>query len=278
MVPIAADFGNHSERGFTVVLTDITEAKVSTEEMLESERVSSIMMLAAGVAHELGNPLNSLKIHLQLIERQLRRFRGTESESEPIQKVSKSLNVCSGEVERLHTIIENFLSAIRPSPPDFRDCKLFNLVDEVLQVQEEALQRTQIKIEVDVPAQLPVVSGDPNQLKQVLFNIFKNAIDAVGNKGRINIQGRHDDTFVYLRIEDTGKGIPEDELPKIFRPYYTTKKGGHGLGMMIVQRIMRNHAGQVGLDSKPGEGTAVTLSFPRKGPRTRLLAQENDQS
>ncbi|MFW5883374.1 MAG: two-component system sensor histidine kinase NtrB [Verrucomicrobiota bacterium] len=271
MVPIAAQFSSTSARGFTVVLSDVSEEKVSTEQMIESERIASIMMLAAGVAHELGNPLNSLKIHLQLIERKLKPLAADLENPSALDKLKRSLDVCSSEVERLDGIIENFLTAIRPAPPDFRDLNLFPLVDEVLQVQEGVLKDLEIEVEVDMPAQLPVIPGDPNQIKQVLFNIIKNGIDAMGQGGRLYLRGRADDRAVYLQIHDSGTGIPQEEVSKIFRPYYTTKKGGHGLGMMIVQRIMRDHAGQIGIDSKPGKGTAVTLQFPRKGPRTRLL-------
>ena len=121
------------------------------------------------------------------------------------------------------------------------------------------------------PADLPMVMADRNQLKQVFFNIAKNAMEAMQPGGRLRIKTRTDDDNVYLLFGDTGSGIKPEDLVRLFQPYHTTKPGGTGLGLMIVQRIMREHGGQVGLESKEGVGTIVTLQFPRKDRRVRML-------
>jgi len=262
----------------TVILTDITRTKQSTEERIENERTSSILLLAAGVAHELGNPLNSLTIHLQLINRKLRRLGLNEANTAPasasrdIDALSESIRVCEAEVKRLDSIITHFLEAIRPQPPDLRETNLGALLAEVLGFQQRELADREIAVEAETRADLAPVMADQNQIKQVFFNVIKNAVEAMQPGGRLRIQAREDDESVYLAFADSGAGIKQEELTRLFQPYHTTKVGGHGLGLMVVQRIMREHGGQIGIESKEGLGTVVTLRFPRKDRRIRMLA------
>ena len=252
---------------FAIILTDITSEKQSTEEMIENERVSSILLLAAGVAHELGNPLNSLTIHLQLAERRLKKLR----DSKEGEALAESLKVCQDEVARLDGIIRNFLEAIRPRPPDLAEVNLVEVLEDVLRFQARELEDRGIKVEGELPASLPVVMADRNQLKQVFFNLVKNAMEAMGPDGRLSLKVRADDDSVYVAVADTGSGIKAEDMSKLFSPYHTTKVSGHGLGLMIVQRIMRDHGGHVGIESKEGVGTVVTLQFPQKHRRVRML-------
>ncbi|MEM7671944.1 MAG: ATP-binding protein [Verrucomicrobiota bacterium] len=271
MVPVFESVGAGDERGFAVILSDISEEKASTEELIENEKIASIMNLAAGVAHELGNPLNSLTIHLQLMERRLAELEEKGTPEAETKRLRKSLGICSSEVSRLDGIIENFLDAVRPRDAEMAELQIFDVLQEVLDLQEEELGDLGLEIDVAVPSEVPKILGDRQQIYQVLFNILKNAIEATERGGRIEIRSSHDDTYVFLQFRDTGAGIEADDLSKIFNPYFTTKTSGHGLGMMIVQRIMREHGAKIGIDSRPGIGTVVTLQFLRKGPRTRLL-------
>jgi two-component system, sporulation sensor kinase E len=266
MVPIDAQVGHSDSGGYMIVLSDITDDKVSMEELLENERTSSIVRLAAGVAHELGNPLNSLTIHLQLIERKLKKFNSAES-----SKLAESLEICQGEVQRLDGIITHFLEAVRPQKPELNELDLIQLVDEVLRVQEAELSNRKLDVNVEVGEALPLIIGDRGQIKQVFFNLIKNAMEAMEAGGRLRILASSDDDFVYMKFVDTGSGIAEEDLSKVFQPYFTTKSDGHGLGMMIVSRIMRDHGGQIGIESNAGSGTAITLQFPQQHRRTRLL-------
>lgn len=252
---------------FAVILGDVTQEIATTQQRIESEKVNSILLLAAGVAHEIGNPLNSLTIHLQLMRRRIAKV----AKSADRDKVEESLEICQNEVQRLDRIIQNFLEAIRPRPPDFSDVDLVETLEEVLAVQGHELQDRELAIEVEVDASHPVVKADRNQVKQVFFNVIKNAAEAMQAGGRLTIKARGDDDYVVFQFGDTGKGIPQDDLPRLFQPFHTTKKGGHGLGLMIIQRIMRDHGGQIGIDSREGVGTVVTLQFPRKDRRVRLL-------
>jgi two-component system, sporulation sensor kinase E len=123
-----------------------------------------------------------------------------------------------------------------------------------------------------MPAGTPVIMADRDQLKQVFFNLIKNAMEAMPPGGRLNLKLRSDDDSVFVAIADTGSGIKAEDLAKLFQPYHTTKVSGHGLGLMIVQRILRDHGGHVGIESKEGVGTVVTLQFPQKHRRVRMLA------
>jgi len=259
--------GEAEETRFAIILADITTDKKSTAELIENEKISSILLLAAGVAHELGNPLNSLTIHLQLIERRLKKIRGSkESDS-----LGESIKICRGEVARLDGIIKNFLEAIRPRPPDLAEVNLVEVIEDVLRFQAKELEDRALKVEGELPADIPVVMADRNQLKQVFFNLIKNAMEAMQPGGTLGLKVRADDDSVFMRIADTGSGIKQEDLAKLFSPYHTTKAGGHGLGLMIVQRIMRDHGGHVGIETKEGTGTVVTLQFPQKHRRVRML-------
>lgn len=254
---------------FVVILRDITADRESTEEMIESERVNSIFTLAASVAHEIGNPLNSMKIHLELIRRKLGKISVPENSAKTL---NNSLAVCLEEISRLDEILKNFLGAIRPQKPTLVKTNLLEIVIDVLGVQKIELENHGIRCSMtQVCKELPIVLGDVSQLKQLVFNVTKNAMEAMQDGGNIAIEADCDDTFVYLRVKDSGCGISRDDISKIYEPFFTTKDNGHGLGMMIVMRIMREHGGQVGIDSAPGAGTTVTLQFPKPGARARML-------
>jgi PAS domain S-box-containing protein len=260
--------GDHAgEPRHAVILADVTREKMTTAQRIEDERTSSIHLLAAGVAHELGNPLNSLTIHLQLIARKLKKLGG----SPEADSIADSVAVCREEVARLDGIITHYLEAIRPSPPDLAETHLPDVLAEVLKFQKKEFADRGVVVEVETPADLPAVMADRNQLKQVFFNITKNAMESMEPGGRLLIKSRADDDSVYLLFGDSGSGIRQEDLARLFQPYHTTKPGGHGLGLMIVRRIMRVHGGQVGVESREGKGTIVTLQFPRKDRRVRML-------
>jgi len=255
--------------GTVVVFSDLTEIKHTTEELIENERIASIMMLAAGVAHELGNPLNSLTIHLQLIRRQLEKL----GEDEKTARTAKSLDICTNEVERLDGIITHFLAAVRPQAPDLRRIDPIDVLNEVLEVEENLFSDRNVEVTIDLDSIAPPILADPDQLKQVYFNILKNAVEAMPGGGSIRIRWRKDPQHVNLMFADTGEGIAPEDLPKVFQPYFTTKASGNGLGMMVVQRIMRDHHGSMAIDSRPEQGTVVTLQFPAIDPE-RLRLEE----
>ncbi len=255
-------------RRAAIILSDVTAEKKSTAELIENEKTSSILLLAAGVAHELGNPLNSLTIHLQLIDRKLKKLQA----SKETRSLEDSIKVCRDEVTRLDGIIKNFLDAIRPRPPDLSEVYLPEMIKDVLQFEARELADRGITVQAELPAGTPVIMADRDQLKQVFFNLIKNAMEAMQPGGSLTVKVRTADDSVYVALADTGSGIRAEDLARLFQPYHTTKVSGHGLGLMIVQRILRDHGGHVGIESKEGVGTVVTLQFPQKHRRVKMLA------
>ena len=273
-VPIEGTFTEKispKDAGIIVVLTDITEDRSNVAEQIENEKVSSIMDLAAGVAHELGNPLNSINIHLQLLQRSIEK---NKSESIQDKKTEKSLDSAIKEVQRLDSIITHFLKAIRPTIPDFKEVNLLKVIEDILYLKEKELNSKNISIKLDNQGKDPVLEADTEQIKQVFFNVIGNAMDAISDNSEISILISREDEYITVQIIDRGAGIKKENVSKVFDPYFTTKKKGNGIGMMVVHRIMRNHGGEVGIDSKYGSGTIVTLKFPNQGKNQRYLEQK----
>jgi signal transduction histidine kinase len=249
------------------VLSDVTKERVQTEDRVESERIDSIVSLAAGVAHEVGNPLNAIGIHLQLLQREAAKL----GDSPAAEKVRKAAEVCQGEIKRLDGIVRDFLGAVRQTPPHLTDTDLVAVVAEATALLREQMEQLGVRVSLDVPGELPLILGDRNQIKQALFNVMKNALEAMDRGGDIHVKLSSDDEWVVLSIRDTGVGIPADKLTRVFDAYYTTKASGGGIGMLILLRILRAHGGTVDIQSTPDVGTTVILRFPLKHRRVRTL-------
>lgn len=264
IVPLAAVQAD--EKGAVVILRDVTRERESESRTLESERLNAITLLAAGVAHEIGNPLNSLTIHLQLLERELKTL--PEQGRAGMQDL---LDVARREVERLDQVISQFLRALRPSQPNFERSSLREILDQTLEFLRHEIKDRDVLVEVDAADDLPTALVDRAQIKQAFFNIIRNALQAMSNGGLLKISLSSTDRFVAASFKDTGPGIPPEDLGNIFEPYFTTKSEGTGLGLMIVQRIMRDHGGEMEVHSQPQSGTTFTLYLPRDERRIRLL-------
>ncbi len=249
------------------VLSDITAERVQAEDRVESERIDSIVALAAGVAHEVGNPLNAIGIHLQLLQREAEKL----GDSPAAEKVRNAAQVCRSEITRLDGIVRDFLGAVRHAPPDLVDADLVTVVAETMNLLKDQCGQLGIRVAVDVANDIPLIMADRNQVKQALFNVMKNALEAMDRGGEIFIHLEADDEWVVLSVKDTGVGIPADKLTRIFDAYYTTKASGGGLGMLILLRILRAHGGTVDIQSTPNVGTTVTLRFPLKHRRVKTL-------
>ena len=264
IVPLAAV--KPAETGAVVILRDITRDRENEAKSIESERLNALTLLAAGVAHEIGNPLNSLTIHLQLLERELRGL--TEEQAAPLREL---VEVSQREVTRLDQVISQFLRAVRPTTPGFEKASLGAVLHDTLEFLQHEVKDRDILVEVDQPDDLPDAMLDKNQIKQVFFNIIRNAMQAMPQGGLLKITLGSTDRFVSIAFKDTGPGIPADQLGNIFEPYFTTKSEGTGLGLMIVQRIVRDHGGELEVHSEPRVGTTFTIFLPRDARRIRLL-------
>lgn len=247
---------------YALILNDITATMERAASEAESERSKAVSMLAAEVAHEIGNPLNSLYLHLQFLQRLLKRPDANLADA--VQEVSEARS----EVERLDAIINHFLHALRPGKPVFEPVDLKSLVLDSLNFMRQEITDRKIQIEFYWGENVPQVNGDANQLKQAFYNLARNAMQAMPSGGKLTVRCSADDSFVMLSVSDSGCGIKPENLQKIFKPFFTTKDTGTGLGLMIVERIVREHGGSLAVDSRENEGTTFTVSLPR---RVRLV-------
>jgi len=249
-----------------MILRDITKSRRTTQETIESERLNALTLLAAGVAHEIGNPLNSLHIHLQLMERTVQKLHdGAKGE------LQQSIDVARSEVDRLDSIVTQFLRAIRPSRPQLRPENLNTIVEETVRFFTPELHDRDIVVEQELRSDLPLLQLDRDQMKQAFYNVIKNSVEAMQRHGILRIRTDLDDTHVVIRFADTGGGMSAENLSRVFEPYFTTKPSGSGLGLLIVRRIVREHGGELSIESGQGKGLTLTIRLPYIDKRIRML-------
>jgi signal transduction histidine kinase len=252
--------------GHVMILRDITESRRTAQQTIESERLNALTLLAAGVAHEIGNPLNSLHIHLQLMERSVQNLHdGAKTD------LQQSIDVARSEVNRLDSIVTQFLRAIRPSRPQLRPENINAIVEEAVRFFAPEIQDRDIVVEQELRSDLPLLQLDRNQMKQAFYNVIKNSLEAMKRHGTLRIRTDRDDTHVLITFVDTGGGMSAESLSRVFEPYFTTKTSGTGLGLLIVRRIVREHGGELSLESSQDKGLTLTIRLPYVDKRIRML-------
>jgi two-component system sensor histidine kinase AtoS len=251
-------------RGMGLIIRDITELTNLREQLLQSEKLAVMGQLAAGVAHEINNPINGIITYVHLLLKRLKEGRVDHNAWE------KDLKLVERETMRIGRLVRNLLNFSRKTEPDLSHVALDRLVEETLPILEDQFVLKGIQITKQYDEEIPKILGDYNQLQQVLLNLVVNAVQAVSRNGTIEIklwtEGlKGSECFVHLDVTDNGVGIPKRDMDKIFDPFYTTKTGdkkGIGLGLSIVRQIIRAHHGRLSIDSEVGHGTTVSVRLP----------------
>jgi signal transduction histidine kinase len=232
---------------------DVSNEEEMLRRVLRAERLAAVGTMAAGLAHEVRNPLNSASLQLTVLERRLERGEGTER-TVPIARIIK------GEIDRLDRLVRDFLAFAKPNPLDPRPVGLPELLTAVKELIAPEAEAARVTVTVDAPASIRPASGDTERLRQVLLNLTRNAIEATpAGGGHLLLRARSTPTTVTVDVEDDGPGFPQD-LP-VFDAFFTTKDQGTGLGLALVHRIVTDHGGTIRVESRPGR-TCFSVSLP----------------
>jgi signal transduction histidine kinase len=228
------------------------ELKENRDRLVKTERLSAVGEVAASVAHEIRNPLVSIGGFARTVLNKI-------PEDDPKRQY---LKIIVDEVRRLENILKEILNYARPVVPRFQESDLNEVIHQTIGMVEAEIDDESIEVEVDLQKDLPKVWIDPDQMRQVLHNMFRNAFHAMPNGGKISVRTRQQDNYVGIEIEDSGVGISEDNIDKLFTPFFTTKSTGSGLGLTICSQIIHNHGGSIGVTSKVGVGTTFIITLP----------------
>lgn len=263
IVPLVRD--RHIE-GSLVHVDDVTERRSEEARLRRAESLASMTTLAAGVAHEIRNPLTSMSIHLQLIQRALRRSDAVSAE------IDESLRTMTAEIQRLNKIVVDFLFAVRPMNSELREGDINDVLRPLLAFLRPELSASGIEVVEKLAARLPPAQIDERLLREALLNIVKNAQAAMAAGGTLAVGTVLEGERIRITVRDTGTGIPDDIADKIFEPYFTTRDFGSGLGLTLTYKIIKEHAGDIEVASKPGVGTTLRVSIP-VSPRARRMLE-----
>jgi len=220
--------------------------------LVQSEKLSTLGHLAASVAHEIRNPLSSLRMTAQLLER---RLPDDEKMQEPVRVIKE-------EIDRLDLALAEILSFARPREPEIAPVQIRDVLDSVLQLMSRQLEHSHLEVHVEIPDSVPEVAGDADQLKQVFVNLILNAMQAMPGGGELRLKVLiGDGERVRVGVRDTGEGIPEEQQDRVFQPFFSTREGGAGLGLALCKRIVEHHHGRIDFETSP-DGTCFWIELP----------------
>jgi two-component system nitrogen regulation sensor histidine kinase GlnL len=260
--PIFSKLGEQD--GAVLVVRDLSRVRELEDTLRRADQLAMLTTLAAGLAHEIKNPLGGIKGAAQLLAMELQADSGLQEYTRVMIK----------ETERINSIIEELMNLGKPRPAIMGEVNLAKVLDDIVLLQREAARGRNIEFVLSLDPSIPPVHGDENLLTRLFLNLVKNAREAIDRDGRIEVEckisaeyhmttpGNRPSPLVMVRIRDTGCGIPADEMERIFTPYYTTKPKGSGLGLAICQKIAEDHRGFLKLTSTPGEGTEIAVWLP----------------
>lgn len=254
-------------QGALLHLEDITEKRRKDAQLRRAESLASLTTLAAGVAHEIKNPLGAISIHMQLIKKSLQGKCEVEA-----SMIERHLGVVDEEIERLNKIVVDFLFAVRPMDMEPMESDPGEIIREIAEFMAPEAESSGVMVELSIEEKLPRVMIDKRYMKQAILNLVKNALAAMPGGGKLVLSVSHVEEEIVISVTDSGMGIPEEDLPKIFEPYFTTKENGTGLGLTIVFKIVKEHRGEISVRSRPGQGSTFTITLPVPQKEQRLLA------
>jgi PAS domain S-box-containing protein len=257
----ASELRNETGRtdGLVILLRDITEVSRLELQLRRADKLAALGTLAAGVAHEVKNPLHALGLNLHLLAGELGASRPSQTE------VKGYLDILRSEVQRIHRIVENFLRFSKPSIPEVTPLDLNPFLERILSLVAFEAADHGVTIETQVGPGLDSVPGDEGQLSQVFLNLVINALQAMPSGGALSVVTQAQNGCAEVSVKDTGEGIPRDVLPHVFDPYFTTRPGGVGLGLVIAHRIVEGHHGTIDVVSEAGKGATMTVRLPLIG-------------
>ena len=259
MVEVSARFVDYEgQKLIQAIARDVSEQHALTDKLVQADKLVLLGQLSAGVAHEIRNPLAAVNLNLQILSRKAKN-----------QPDANYIKTALQGVERISRIVEVTLNFSRPAVPDIKGININHLIPNTLEMVTSVLKRKEIKVDLELDDQLPLVPADAKQIQQVLINLVTNAADSISNTGSISIKTylekstpHGDGEYLVTSISDTGAGIPPEDLPKIFNPFFTRKADGTGLGLPITQRILHQHNGIIDVESKIGIGTTFYVKLP----------------
>jgi signal transduction histidine kinase len=258
---------NKKIAGTLIYIVDITEKRRGEARLRRAENLASLTTLAAGVAHEIKNPLGSISIHLQLLQKAL------VKKNEPLEnKTDKYFNVITEEIERLNRIVVDFLFAVRPMNLELREGDINELITQIMEFVKFEMEQSKIFCMFELDENLPKILMDERYMKQALLNLIKNAQAAMPKGGVFTVATKFADNEIRISLCDTGIGISRENLAKIFEPYFTTRETGTGLGLTQVYKIIREHQGEITVDSSTGTGAEFKIILPVPQKETRMIS------
>lgn len=223
-------------------------------EIVQSEKLATLGYLSAGMAHEIRNPLNSISLFVQLIKS------GME-DPEKLEYVEKILK----EIDRIDGILRKLLDASKRPKFKIMDVMIDQVIDSTLEIFSPQIELHKIKVERYYQSIPPAIKADPSELEQIFTNLFLNSINEMPSSGTLRVQLNHDDKYIIIRVSDTGKGIPPENIPYVFDPFFTTNSRGTGLGLSVVLRIVKNYKGKIEVEKSDAGGTTFCVRLPLNG-------------
>jgi signal transduction histidine kinase len=241
-------------RGRLIIIDDITDRIRLEDQLVQNEKLTSIGLLAAGVAHEVNTPLAVISSYSQMLRKQI----------SPEHPGHKLLEKITGQTFRASEIVNNLLSFSRTHATEVSEVDIHRVIADTLSLLEHPLKTARIRLRCDLLAESPVTIGNSGKLQQVFLNLFLNARDAMAEGGELQIRTYIADSRIEIVVSDTGAGISRDNIKKIYDPFFTTKTAGKGtgLGLSVSYGIVREHGGNISVESEVGHGTSFRLDFP----------------